>query len=133
MIVNSDPTTATLVGLFAELGKHPAVIDKLYLEVANIDVNDEKQLRTLPYLNGVICEALRLYPSLPSGGFRKTSKHGITVGGRYIPPYTTIIAPRYSINRRKRFSFLIITCSSTFEVFSLTILGHRRRLLSKAS
>lgn len=91
----------TLIGLFAELAKHPAQIDKIYHEVANIDVADTELLRTLPHLNGVISESLRLYPSLPSGGFRKTTKHGVTIGGNYIPPYTTILAPRYSINRRK--------------------------------
>lgn len=60
-----------------------------------------RQLSKLPHLEAVITEALRLYPALPTGGNRKTSMHGLMVGGRYIPPYTTIVAPRFSISRRE--------------------------------
>ena len=52
------------------------------------------------FLNACIEETLRLYPVLPSAGARQTKERGITVAGHYIPPYTTVIAPRYSIGRR---------------------------------
>lgn len=83
------------------MAKHPAELNKLYDELADLDVGDPEVLKTLPQLNGVINEALRLYPSLPTGGFRKTTKNGMTIRGNFIPPNTTILAPRYSINRRK--------------------------------
>lgn len=99
--LSSDPTTVTLIGLFAELAKHPAHQDKIFDEVAEIDVTDLKKLSSLPHLNGVIKETLRLYPSLLSGGSRKTTENGAMIGGKFIPPHTTIVCPRYSINRRK--------------------------------
>lgn len=44
---------------------------------------------------------MRLYPSLPTGGNRKTSSdEGITVNGIFIPPETTIVGPRFVIARR---------------------------------
>lgn len=67
----------------------------------DVDVNDLKMLNRLPHLNAVLNETLRLYPALLSGGNRKTSENGATIAGRFIPPHTTIIAPRYSIARRK--------------------------------
>ncbi|ROV92800.1 hypothetical protein VMCG_09091 [Cytospora schulzeri] len=100
IVAGSDPTTVTLIGLFAELAKHPVHAEKILEEVADVDVRDFRTLSGLPHLNGVIKETLRLYPSLLSGGSRKTQENGITIGGRLIPPFTTIVCPRYSINRR---------------------------------
>lgn len=71
------------------------------------DISDMKTLNRLPHLNGVINETLRLYPVLLTGGARKTMSEGINVGDTYIPPNTTIVAPRYSIMRSK--SFLSLT------------------------
>ncbi|KAF3767922.1 cytochrome P450 [Cryphonectria parasitica EP155] len=46
-------------------------------------------------------EGLRLYPVLPTGGSRQTVEEGVTIGGVYIPPYTKIVSPRFSIQRRE--------------------------------
>lgn len=72
-----------------------------------MDVLDLKTLVNLPHLNAVIKEALRLHPALLTGGNRKTSASGLTIGGRFIPPHTTIVAPRYTIGRRKFFGFFL--------------------------
>jgi len=97
----SEPTGSTLVGIFNELARNPDHARKIYDEVQNLDVRDTKRLSKLPHLNGVISEGLRLYPALLTGGNRKSSEHGVTIRGRYIPPHTTIAAPRYSISRRR--------------------------------
>jgi cytochrome P450 len=55
----------------------------------------------LPYLNAILNESLRLHPVLPTAGIRQTATEGVMVAGTYIPPYTTIVTPRYSIARRK--------------------------------
>lgn len=65
-----------------------------------MDVTDLKALTRLPYLNAVLSEAFRMYPVLMTGGNRKTSEKGAFVAGRYIPGNTTIVAPRFSIQRR---------------------------------
>ena len=64
------------------------------------DVTDLKTLVNLPHLNAVIKESLRLTPALLTGGNRKTTAFGITIGDQFIPPNTTICAPRYTISRR---------------------------------
>lgn len=73
----------------------------IYQEVVDIDTTDLKTLNRLPHLNAVITEALRLYPALLTGGNRKTTANGLTVGGTFIPPNTTIVTPRYTIARSK--------------------------------
>lgn len=66
--MNSDPTAGTLAGASAEMAKNSQHIDKILKETAKVDVADFRALEALSYLNGVIVEAVRLYPSLLSGG-----------------------------------------------------------------
>lgn len=99
------------MGIFCELARNPAHAQKIYEEVKDLDVRDAKALSKSLHLEAVIAEGLRLYPALPTGGYRKTKESGITVGGIYIPPYTTVVAPRYIISRRAcsiRFGFIIL-------------------------
>lgn len=90
-----------LIAVFCELGKHPGHVDQIYEEIKDVDPRDLKTLTALPHLNAVIKEALRMHPALLTGGNRKTTENGITIGATYIPPHTTIVAPRFSIQRRK--------------------------------
>ncbi|KAJ5702262.1 hypothetical protein N7488_009810 [Penicillium malachiteum] len=103
IVAGSEPIAAVLVGLFCELALAPHHTDKIYQELENVDISDG--IRSLgnccPHLEGVILEALRLYPALPTGGNRKTLKNGINIGGTFIPPETTIVAPRFCISRRQ--------------------------------
>lgn len=101
--------TVTMIGVLAELAKHPDHQDKIFDEVAKIDVTDFRKLNPLLHLNAVIKETLRLYPSLLSGGSRKTTENGVIIGGKFIPPHTTIVCPRYSINRSKPYRLSILS------------------------
>ncbi|KAL2814652.1 benzoate 4-monooxygenase cytochrome P450 [Aspergillus granulosus] len=105
IVAGSEPTASTLVGLFYELAKSPDQADKIRDEVMQpgVDIQDgHNLLRSCPHLEAVIFESLRLYPSIPTGGNRKTSStEGTTIGGTYIPPDTTIVAPRFVISRRE--------------------------------
>ncbi|KAL9116775.1 MAG: hypothetical protein Q9187_006694 [Circinaria calcarea] len=98
--VGFDTITSTLICLFYRLASDPATTEKLQAEVAAIDCSDDKILQKLPYLNGVVNEALRLHPALPTGGYRKTPSEGAIICGRFVPGDTNIIAPRYTIFRR---------------------------------
>ncbi|PNP46211.1 hypothetical protein TGAMA5MH_02246 [Trichoderma gamsii] len=99
IVAGSEPTAVALIAVLCELGKHPEHTDQIYEELKDVDALDLKTLVTLPHLNAVIKESLRLHPALLTGGNRKTSDTGLTIGGRFIPPHTTIVAPRYTIGR----------------------------------
>ncbi|KAJ3943433.1 uncharacterized protein N0V96_006358 [Colletotrichum fioriniae] len=101
IVAGSEPTAAALIGIFCELAKHPEHAEKVYEELKDIDATNLKTLTSLPHLNAVINEGLRLYPALLTGGARKTTENGATIGGTFIPPDTTIIAPRHVISRRE--------------------------------
>ena len=101
IVAGSEPTAAVLIGLFYELAKAPHHTDSIVQELKDVNIEDSRALAQCLHLDAVISEALRLYPALPTGGNRKTTKDGVTIGGVYIPPETTIVAPRYVISRRK--------------------------------
>lgn len=102
IVAGSEPTAAVLIGLFYELAKYPRHADKVLREIKKINIEDSRALAIgCPHLEAVILEALRLYPALPTGGNRKTLKEGVTVGGVFIPPETTVVAPRFCISRRE--------------------------------
>ncbi|KAJ5936752.1 benzoate 4-monooxygenase cytochrome P450 [Penicillium verhagenii] len=102
IVAGSDPTAALLIIVFTELADHPADAEKIRREIENVDIMDPGELaRRCPHLEAVILESLRLFPALPTGGYRKTLKEGVSIGGTFIPPDTTIVAPRFPIARRE--------------------------------
>lgn len=102
IVAGSEPTAAVLIGLFYELAKEPRHMDLILGEIQKLNLTDSRTLASCcPHLEAVILEALRLYPALPTGGNRKTLKEGVTIGGVFIPPETTVVAPRWCISRRK--------------------------------
>ncbi|KAI4211030.1 MAG: hypothetical protein LQ351_006150 [Letrouitia transgressa] len=66
VVAGSHPIMATLTCLFYRLASHPAHAEKLKKELANVDCLDDHRLQTLPHLNAVIQETLRLHPPLIS-------------------------------------------------------------------
>lgn len=97
----SEPVPVVLVGLFSELARKPEYIEAIHQELADADITENKALAKLPLLNAAIQEALRLYPVLPTGGSRKTGKNGLMIAGVFIPPNTTVIGPRFTIQRSR--------------------------------
>lgn len=96
-----DTVASTLVSLFFPPRRGPTQIEKLSSELEDIDSPFATHaLAAKTHLNGVINEALRLHPALPSGGLRQTPVEGLIVAGRYLPGDTVISAPRYCLGRR---------------------------------
>ena len=85
--------------LFYQLALDPSRAEKLLDELKEVDIHDLETLRKLPYLNALINETLRFHPAVPTGGYRDTPPEGMIIGGRFIPGNTTVVAPRYTINR----------------------------------
>ncbi|KUI64406.1 Tryprostatin B 6-hydroxylase [Cytospora mali] len=106
IVAGSEPIPIVLLGIFSELVQAPQHQELIYQELVNhgirsVDVENYKALGRLSHLNAVIQEALRLYPVLLTGAPRKSGSNGVIIAGKYIPPHTTIVSPRYSIQRSK--------------------------------
>lgn len=112
--LSSDTVAPTLVFIFYELGLNSDHQEKLCEELISINVHDPVALRSLPHLNGVINESLRIHPPVPTGGYRQSPKGGMKVGDKHIPGNITIVAPRYTLGRRKR----PIASTSWYELIS---------------
>lgn len=81
----------------------PTQIEKLRAELepllkgrSSLETKDVSKAR---HLDGVIQEALRLHPAIPSGFPRVTPPEGIMIGDVFIPGGTTVVLPVYAIQR----------------------------------
>ena len=87
---HADSTSGISFALY-NIAKYPEVQDKLYEEIIKISKeNNEsmKELNDLKYLDLVIKESLRLFPSVPLFG-RKVLEE-FELGGKIIPVNTTL-------------------------------------------
>ncbi|KAI1412243.1 cytochrome P450 [Hypoxylon sp. FL1857] len=99
IIAGSDTIAPTLVFAFYELARSPWHQDKLLSELEGTDIYDRVQLQGCAHLTAIINETLRLYPPVPTGGYRQSPPSGMTINEMYIPGNITIVAPRYSLAR----------------------------------
>lgn len=100
MVAGSDPTRAGLIALFYYLCRYPEKAQTLYEEVKDVDENDLNLISSLPYLNGVVKETLRLVPPSPTVGARLTGPDGLWVVDVWIPSGVKVNATKYVIQRR---------------------------------
>ncbi|KAI9035869.1 cytochrome P450 [Aspergillus affinis] len=102
----SDTSATTLATMMYELLRNPAEISKLRSELApHIEPDGDFQhvkIQHLEHLNGVINEALRLYPAVPCHMQRKTPPEGILIEGVWIPGGMTVMCPQYVLGRSER-------------------------------
>ncbi|KAF2734670.1 cytochrome P450 [Polyplosphaeria fusca] len=108
VVAGSDTTSATLTWLCYELCKHPEVQAKLRPLVDSISPEksflDAEEVANIPYLDGIIHEALRLHPAVPSGVQRETPAEGLTLPDQtYIPGNTIIWMPMHTMQRDERY------------------------------
>ncbi|KAI5919296.1 cytochrome P450 [Camillea tinctor] len=99
VVAGSDTTRAALIGTWWFLSKYPEHAAKIQAEIEDVDVTDANALATLPHLNGVTHEALRLIPPAMTGGSRITGPNGLMVDDVLIPPRTKVTAPKFVIHR----------------------------------
>ena len=101
VVAGSDTTAATLTFLFYELARKPEEVKKLREELRPLTIGDwsDVDIRDAPHLNGVIDEALRLHPPVPSGLERQVPKGGAHFGDIFLPGETNFWMPQYVIGR----------------------------------
>ncbi|KAL4895626.1 cytochrome P450 [Aspergillus ambiguus] len=106
VVAGSDTTACTLACVFYELVRHPEEVEKLRAELTpyldETEPNGEflhSKIAGLNHLNGVISEALRLYPPVPGALQRKTPPEGIMIDDVFIPGNMTVSCPQYVIGR----------------------------------
>lgn len=102
----SDTTSTSLEWAFAELMKNPKVMKKAQEEVRRVVGNkskvEEDDVRQMKYLECIVKEALRLHPPVALLVPRET-RSGVTLGGYYVPPKTTVFINAWGIQRDPEF------------------------------
>ncbi|XP_065864586.1 alkane hydroxylase MAH1-like [Euphorbia lathyris] len=110
MVAGRDTTSAALFWTFWLISTNPSSQKKILEEMEHhfgSDNNDDKlrffnfeKMEQLVYLHGVVCEALRFYPSIPFE--RKVSiESDILPSGHHISKNTKIVYSLYAMGRMK--------------------------------
>lgn len=86
IVTGADTTSSTLSQCFGELAKNKRILKKLQAEIDNLQSEiTTDAIKNLPYLNGVVNEATRLFNPVPTGIQATLSPAGITVDGVQLP------------------------------------------------
>ncbi|KAK2808753.1 hypothetical protein FQN50_004425 [Emmonsiellopsis sp. PD_5] len=99
IVAGSDTTAATLTHVFYHLARDPTHVDIIRKELQQVSGLSNNDLKDLPHLSGVINEALRLHPAVPSGLQRQTPAEGLQVGDHFIPGNVNVLIPAAVIGR----------------------------------
>lgn len=102
IVAGSDTTAVTLTYLvWAVLDPRNArVREKLMMELAPLPLDlNSTEIGALPYLNGVLQEALRLYGAAPGSLPRAVPSGGVKLGAFFLPAGTTISTQAFTLHR----------------------------------
>lgn len=94
LLAGEDTTATSLAWIFHLLSEHPAVVEKLQVEVGAVlgearTLLRYEQFAELPYVGACINEALRLFPVAPALVLQ--AHEDKTIGGTTIPAKTSVI------------------------------------------
>ncbi|KAI8057083.1 cytochrome P450, partial [Syncephalis plumigaleata] len=97
MVAGTDTTACTLVWTLLLLIEHPECARRLVDEIKSIHPDNSvrasyEDIRSLPYLDAVINESMRIRPVAPHGMPRVVPEGGITLDGYFLPEGTTIFS-----------------------------------------
>ncbi|KAL3840447.1 hypothetical protein ACJIZ3_025038 [Penstemon smallii] len=102
LMAGTDTTAVTMEWAMALLLNHPNMLKKARAELDNhVGHNrlvDEPDLSKIPYLQGIVNEALRLYPAVPLLVPRESS-NDCTIEGFDVPSKTMLLVNAWSIHR----------------------------------
>ncbi|KAF2134736.1 cytochrome P450 [Dothidotthia symphoricarpi CBS 119687] len=104
----SDTVAITFTNTLYFLVKYPAVYQKLQRLMAaefpsGYGAWTYEKAKSIPYVDYIIHETLRLRPAVPMGFLRQTPPQGLQVDEVFIPGDTIINVPTYTIHRDERY------------------------------
>ncbi|RDW74721.1 cytochrome P450 [Aspergillus mulundensis] len=102
VVAGSDTTAAALAIIFFYLATTPKIAKQLQYELDRQDDLSHRSLGEIDFLEGIINEALRLHPAVPSGTQRVTPPDGMKIGDVYLPGDVLVQSPLYTIFRDPR-------------------------------
>jgi len=108
LIAGSDTTSNSSCAITYYLALNPGSQHKLQRELDDALGSDDspvvafEQVKSLPYLEAVINEALRIHSTSAMGLPRVVPEGGLTILGRYFRPGSVISVPSYTIHREQR-------------------------------
>lgn len=105
LFAGHDTTTSALTFIFYNIAKHQDIQQKVYEEILTVTGDDEEltlsQLNSLRYMEFVIKESLRLFPSVPYYG--RKFKNEFTVGDMTFPKSLSILMSPYLMGRSEKY------------------------------
>ncbi|KAK4147310.1 cytochrome P450 monooxygenase [Dichotomopilus funicola] len=102
VIAGSDSVAAALTHIFFHLAWDPVLTKRLQTEFDALPDISHDNLMTVPLLDAVINETMRLHPPVPSGTQRVTPSEGMWIGENFIPGDTIVQVPSYTLFRDSR-------------------------------
>ena len=105
VVAGSGTVAAVLSHIFYHLAVDPTIVEKLRTEIKGIWKEDTPfnvwDFQNAEYLNGVMNEAMRIHPPVPSGVQRITPPEGVTIDGVFVPGGVNIAVTSLAIGRGK--------------------------------
>lgn len=99
----SDTTGVSLTSIMFNIAKHPQVLEKLREELRDAEASGKahdpisfEQAKTLPYLQMVIKEALRIHPATGLPMWRVVPEPGCTISGQFFPGGVSVLLYSFS-------------------------------------
>lgn len=100
IVGGSDTTANSMIYLVWAVCQDPDIKRQLLTELEGLsDDFSYEDLRTLPYINCIVDETLRLYNALPAGLPRIVPHEGIKLADQFIPGGATVTTQSYSLHR----------------------------------
>ncbi|KAK0650024.1 cytochrome P450 monooxygenase-like protein [Cercophora newfieldiana] len=102
VIAGSDSVAAVLTHVFYFLAIDPTLAGALRTEFDALPDLSHENLVTVPLLDAIINETMRLHPPVASGTQRVTPPEGVWIGERHIPGDVIVQVPSYTVFRDPR-------------------------------
>ncbi|KAH7322391.1 cytochrome P450 monooxygenase-like protein [Stachybotrys elegans] len=99
VLAATETTSSALAFIFYELSKNQTLIDELYEELKEVDLDGE--LDSLKLLDACIKEGLRFRPPVALTGSRLVPAGGIDLLGHHLPAGTVITTQSLSMSRQR--------------------------------